>query len=49
MAVLVVTIVFGPIFGADSRPAWRNVDRKASFRVVGSLRRSDWDPSEFDR
>jgi hypothetical protein len=43
--VLLFVVVFGSLFGADSRPAWRDVDRKPRFRMVGSLRRKDW-PSD---
>jgi hypothetical protein len=45
--VLLFVAIAGPIFGAESRPAWRRVDRKPSFRMVGSMRREDWPPSEF--
>ena len=45
--VLLFVVIAGPLFGAESRPAWRRVDRKASFRMVGSMRREDWPPSEF--
>lgn len=45
--VLLFVVIAGPLFGADSRPAWRNVDRKPSFRMVGSMRPEDWPPSEF--
>jgi hypothetical protein len=45
--VLLFVVIAGPIFGAESRPAWRNVDRKPGFRMVGSMRREDWPPSEF--
>jgi hypothetical protein len=44
-AVLLFVVVAGPIFGADSRPAWRNVNSKARFRMVGSMRPDDWPPS----
>ena len=47
--VLLFVVIAGPLFGADSRPAWRNVDRRASFRMVGSMRPEDWPPSEFKR
>ena len=47
--VLLFVVIAGPLFGADSRPAWRNVDRRASFRMVGSMRPEDWPPSEFRR
>jgi hypothetical protein len=40
--VLLFVVVAGPLVGAESRPAWRNVDRKPSFRMVGSMRREDW-------
>ena len=45
MAVLLFVVVAGSLFGADSRPAWKNVERKPRFRVTGSLRREDWPPS----
>jgi hypothetical protein len=45
--VLLFVVIAGPLFGAESRPAWLNVDRKPSFRMVGSMRREDWPPSEF--
>ena len=46
---LLFAVIAGPLFGAESRPAWRNVDRKPSFRMVGSMRPEDWPPSEFRR
>jgi hypothetical protein len=49
VGVLLFVVVAGPLFGADSRPAWRNVDRKPRFRMAGSLRPEDWPPSEFKR
>jgi hypothetical protein len=36
--VLLFVVIAGPLFGAESRPAWQNVDRKPSFRMVGSMR-----------
>jgi hypothetical protein len=48
-AVLLFVIVGGPLFGPDSRLAWRNVNRKPRSRMSGPMRRSDWEPSEFDR
>jgi len=48
-AVLLFVVIAAPLFGAESRPAWRNVDRKQSFRMVGSMRPEDWPPSEFKR
>jgi hypothetical protein len=47
--VLLFVIIFGPLFGADSRPAWWNVERKPRFRMSGSMRSEDWPPSEFKR
>jgi hypothetical protein len=47
--VLLFVVIAGPLFGADSRPAWRNVDRKPSFRMIGSMRPEDWPPSDFRR
>jgi hypothetical protein len=49
VAVMLLAIVGGPLFGADSRPAWRRVDRKPRFRMSGSMRPEDWPPSEFKR
>ena len=45
--VLLFVVIAGPLVGAESRPAWRRVDRKPRFRMVGSMRREDWPPSEF--
>jgi hypothetical protein len=47
--VLLFIAIAAPFFGAESRPAWLNVDRKPSFRMVGSMRPEDWPPSEFKR
>ena len=47
--VLLFVVIAGPLFGAESRPAWRNVDRKPSFRMIGSMRSEDWPPSGFQR
>jgi hypothetical protein len=47
MAVLLFAVIFGPLFGADSRRAWKDVNRRPRVRVVGSMRRSDWDHSEL--
>jgi hypothetical protein len=46
-AVLLFAAIGGPLFGAESRPEWRNVDRKPSFRMFGSMRPEDWPPSDF--
>ena len=43
--VLLFVVIAGPLFGAESRPAWRNVDRKPNFRMIGSMRPEDWPPS----
>jgi hypothetical protein len=47
--VLLFVVIAAPLFGAESRPGWRNVNRKPSFRMVGSMRPEDWPPSEFRR
>lgn len=49
VAVMLFVIVGGPLFGADSRPAWLDVNRKPRFRMTGSMRPDDWPPSEFKR
>jgi hypothetical protein len=43
------TILLSPILGAESRPEWLRPDRKSSFRITGSMRPKDWEPSEFER
>jgi hypothetical protein len=43
--VLLFVVIFGSLFGADSRPGWKNVDRKPRSRMVGSMRRKEWPPS----
>jgi tryptophan-rich sensory protein len=48
-SVLLFVVVFGSLFGADSRPAWKNVERKPRFRMTGSMRPSDWERSQDDR
>ena len=45
--VLLFVVIAGPIFGAESRPAWRRVDRKPSFHMVGSMRREECRRSEL--
>jgi hypothetical protein len=45
MGVLLFVCIAGPIFGADSRPAWKHPERKSRFRMVGSMRPEDWPPS----
>jgi hypothetical protein len=47
--VLLFVVIFGPLFGADSRPAWRHPERRPRFRMTGSMRPEDWPPSEFKR
>jgi hypothetical protein len=49
VAVMLFVIVGGPLFGAESRPGWLNVDRKPGFRAVGSMHPDEWPPSEFER
>jgi hypothetical protein len=49
VGVLLFVVIAGSLFGADSRPAWRSVDRKPRFRMTGSMRPEDWPPSEFKR
>ena len=44
--VLLFVVVAGSLFGADSRPGWRNPERRPRFRATGSMRPSDWDQSE---
>jgi hypothetical protein len=44
MGVLLFVVIFGPLFGQDSRPAWKSVERKPRFRMVGSMRPEDWPP-----
>ena len=46
VGVLFFVIVGGPLFGAESRPGWLDVDRKPRFRMVGSMRLEDWPPYE---
>jgi hypothetical protein len=48
-SVLLFVVVFGSLYGADSRPGWRNVERRPRFRMTGSMRKSDWERSEQDR
>ena len=47
--VLVFIVIFGSLFGAESRPAWRDVNRKPRFRATGSMRPSDWPRDDRDR
>jgi hypothetical protein len=42
MCVLLFVVVAGSLFGAESRPAFLDPNRKPRFRMVGSMRRSDW-------
>jgi hypothetical protein len=49
VAMMVFAIFGGPLFGADSRRAWRNVNQKPSEPTVGSMRPEDWPPSELER
>jgi hypothetical protein len=47
IAILLATIVLGPIFGAESRPGFLRPDRKAR-PMVSSMRPSDWDKQGWD-
>jgi hypothetical protein len=49
VGVMLFVVVGGPLFGAESRRAWLNVDRKPRLRTTGSMRPEDWPPSEFKR
>jgi hypothetical protein len=49
LGVLLFVVVFGSLFGQDSRPQWRDVDRRPRFRASGSMRRSDWPRDDRDR
>lgn len=33
--------------GAESRPEWLRVDRKSRYRMVGSMRPSEWDRDDI--
>jgi hypothetical protein len=44
--LLLFAIVGGPLFGAESRRAWKNVDRKPR-PMVGSMRPEDWRPDDW--
>jgi hypothetical protein len=46
-AALLVTIVLGPIFGAESRPGFLRPDRKLR-PMIGTLRPSEWDKQGWD-
>ena len=47
--VLLFVVVFGSLFGQDSRAHWRDVNRRPRFRAAGSMRRSEWPRDERDR
>jgi hypothetical protein len=49
ISVLVFVVIFGSLFGRDSRPQWRDVNRRPRFRATGSMRPSDWPRDERDR
>jgi hypothetical protein len=46
LVLTLVAIVFGPILGAESRRGFLRPERKPR-QAVGSMRPSDWPPSEF--
>jgi hypothetical protein len=48
IASLLATIVFGPIFGAESRPGFLRPDRKPR-PMVSTMRSSEWDKHGWDR
>jgi hypothetical protein len=49
LSVLLFVVVFGSLFGADSRAQWRDVNRRPRFRATGSMRPSDWPRDDRDR
>jgi hypothetical protein len=49
MLVLLCVVVFGSLFGRDSRAQWRDVNRRPRFRATGSMRPSDWPRDDRDR
>ena len=48
VAILFGAIVLSSILGAESRPGFLRPDRKPR-QFAGSMRPSDWPPSEFGR
>jgi hypothetical protein len=48
-AVLLFVVIFGSLFGAESRAQWRDVNRRPRFRATGSMRPSDWPRDDRDR
>ncbi len=49
MLVLLFVVVFGSLFGQDSRAQWRDVNRRPRFRATGSMRPSEWPTDDRDR
>jgi tryptophan-rich sensory protein len=49
IGVLLFVVIFGSLFGADSRPQWRDVSRRPRFRSTGSMRPDDWPRDDRDR
>ena len=49
MAVLLFVVVFGSLFGAESRPGWLRPERRPRYRMVGSMRPEDWSRSDSER
>jgi hypothetical protein len=47
--VLLFVVIFGSLFGADSRTQWRDVSRRPRFRATGSMRPDDWPRDDRDR
>ena len=49
ISVLLFVVVFGSLFGQDSRTQWRDVNRRPRFRAAGSMRSSEWPRDDRDR
>ena len=47
--VLLFVVVFGSLFGQDSRTQWRDVNRRPRFRATGSMRPGEWPTDDRDR
>jgi hypothetical protein len=48
-SVLLFVVVFGSLFGRDSRTQWRDVNRRPRFRATGSMRPGEWPTDDCDR
>jgi len=49
VSVLLFVVVFGSLFGRDSRTQWRDVNRRPRFRATGSMRPDEWPTDDRDR